>query len=128
MFETIGTLFTIAIWAIAIFLFGGGIFICIGNLISGDGWEKFWAVIALVLGAISFVFLYNWLESVVWCLILSGGVLGLGNAGSTTGSPNVESRTQKEPGIIETITDEYLEKKALEETIENAINKANRWK
>lgn len=123
MFETIGTLFTIVFWAIAIFLVGGGLLFCIDNLINGSGGRKLLTVIAIFLGIVAFIRIYAWCGSLVWSLILSGMVLAfVAEAGS--GRLKDAPQKKKEPGIISTVTNEILEKKALEETIENAIRKS----
>lgn len=105
MFETIGTLFTIVIWAIAIFLFLGGIFICIGNLKDGTGGEKALAVIAIILGVIAFVCMYAWFESIVWCMAASGLVLCMvGNAFSDEGR-----KTSSAPGPKSNLAGEIID-------------------
>ena len=122
MFETIGTLFTIAFWAAAIFLFLGGIILCIGNLISGDGWDKFVSCIAAILGVIVFIRVYVWLESIAFCLLASGLVLGL----VRVPKPGEESTPQRERkyGISEAFLDAYIEEKVIEEAVTNAIRKS----
>ena len=121
MFETIGTLITIAIWAVAIFLFGGGLFLCGMNLFTGNGWQKFWAIVAIVLGVIAFTKLYAWLDSVVWCLILTGGVLGVvGNLGSNE-QQNAPKEERRGPGVIETLADQAIKDQRDIAIVEEAI-------
>ena len=120
MFETIGTLITIALWAAAIFLFGGGLFLCGMNLFTGNGWQKFWAVVAVILGIIAFSKLYAWLDSVVWCLLLTGIVLGVvGNLGSN----EQQSVPQKEKkyGFGDALVDAYVEQEVIKEATKKAI-------
>lgn len=120
MFETIGNLITIVIWAVAIFLFGGGLFLCGMNLFTGNGWQKFWAVVAIILGVIAFTKLYAWLDSVVWCLLLTGIVLGvIGNLGSN----EQQSAPQKEKkyGLGDALVDAYVEQEVIKEATKKAI-------
>ncbi len=120
MFETIGTIITIAIWAVAIFLFGGGLFICGMNLLKGNGWKKFWAVIAIILGIITFTKLYAWLDSLVWCFLLTGVVLELvGNAGSNE-TQNVPQK-EKKYGFSDALVDAYVEQEVIKEATKKAI-------
>ena len=105
MFETIGNLITIVIWIVAIFLFGGGVFLCGVNLFTGNGWEKFWAVVAIILGVIAFTKLYTWLESIVWCLMGSGIVLGLiGNIVADSKEPAPQKQKEKKKSLMNVIT------------------------
>ena len=120
MFETIGNLITIIIWAVAIFLFGGGLFLCGMNLFTGNGWQKFWAVVAVILGVVAFTKLYTWLDSVVWCLLLTGIVLGvIGNLGSN----EQQSAPQKEKkyGLGDALVDAYVEQEVIKEATKKAI-------
>lgn len=124
MFETIGNLITIVIWAVAIFLFGGGLFLCGMNLFAGNGWQKFWAVVAIVLGVVAFTKLYAWLDSVVWCLILAGIVLGvIGNLGSNE-PKKATTKTQKGPGVIETLADQAIKDQRDIAIVEEAIRRS----
>lgn len=124
MFETIGTLLTIIIWAAAIFLFGGGLFLCGMNLFKGSGLQKFWAVVAIFLGAIAFSRLYAWLDSVAWCLILTGIVLGVvGNLGSNE-PQNTPRKEHKEPGVIQTLTDQAIKDQRDIAIVEEAIRRS----
>lgn len=119
MFETIGNLFTIAIWAVAIFLFGGGLFLCGMHLFTGNGWEKLWSVVAIILGVIVFTRLYAWLDSVVWCLMLTGIVLGVvGNLGSKeTEPPQKEKKYDLTDAILDTACEYELTKAAVKDAI-----------
>ena len=124
MFETIGTLITIVFWAIAIFLFGGGLFLCGMNLFTGNGWQKFWAVVAIILGVIAFSKLYAWLDSVVWCLILTGIVLGvIGNLGANE-PQEATTKTPKEPGVIEKLADQAIKDQRDIAIVEEAIRRS----
>lgn len=124
MFESIGTLITIIFWAIAIFLFGGGLFLCGMNLFKGNGWQKFWAVVAVILGVIAFVKLCDWLDSIVWCLILTGIVLGVvGNLGSNEPQSTTMKETRK-PGVIETLADQYIQDQRDIAIVEEAIRRS----
>lgn len=79
MFETIGTIFSIVMWVLAILVFLGGIICCIGDLVDKDidANVKVFAVIGLILAALVFKWGYNKLESVWWGIFLSGFVLVL---------------------------------------------------
>lgn len=125
MFETIIELFVFAFWTVAIILFLGGIIICISNLISGSGWEKTMAVIAFVLGIVTFFYMYDWSESIAWCLMATGLVLCfVGQFGSN----EVQQAPPKEPGLIETFAEGYLDayakKKLMEEAFTDALRKS----
>lgn len=130
MFETIGTLFTIAFWAAAILLFLFGIIACIGHLIDGNWWQRIMAVIAAILGVIVFIKMYTWCGSIAWCLLASGFVLMAVSMFGTDDGQRVSqpSPSPPQPGFITTLTDDYLQRKADEETIANAIRKAEEWK
>lgn len=124
MFETIGTLITIVIWAAAIFLFGGGLFLCGMNLFTGNGWQKFWAIVAIILGVIAFTKLYAWLDSIVWCLLLTGIVLGvIGNLGSNE-PQETTVKEPKGPGVIETLADQYIKDQRDIAIVEEAIRRS----
>ena len=126
MFETIGNLITIVIWIVAIFLFGGGLFICGMNLFTGSGWEKFWAVVAIILGIIVFTKFYAWLESVVWCLMGSGIVLGLVGNVVADSKEEPAPQKQKEPGFIRQLTGRILEDEREIAIIEEAIRRSKK--
>ena len=120
MFETIGHLITIVIWAVAIFLFGGGLFLCGMNLFTGNGWQKFWSVFAVILGVIAFSKLYAWLDSVVWCLLLTGIVLGvIGNLGSN--DQHRAPQKEKKYGLGDALVDAYVEQEAIKDATKKAI-------
>lgn len=124
MFETIGTLITIVIWAAAIFLFGGGLFLCGMNLFTGNGWQKFWAIVAIILGVIAFTKLDAWLDSIVWCLLLTGIVLGvIGNLGSNE-PQETTVKEPKGPGVIETLADQYIKDQRDIAIVEEAIRRS----
>ena len=124
MFETIGTLITIVIWGAAIFLFGGGLFLCGMNLFTGNGWQKFWAIVAIILGVIAFTKLYAWLDSIVWCLLLTGIVLGvIGNLGSNE-PQETTVKEPKGPGVIETLADQYIKDQRDIAIVEEAIRRS----
>ena len=119
MFETIGTLFTIAVWAVAIFLFGGGIIICIGNLIDGSGGEKFMAFIAIILGIVVFVYVYDWCESIVWSMLASGGVAGL--IGNSLSNQAPAPQPNPGPDLGTALIDEMVQYQRDKEVVKNAI-------
>lgn len=120
MFETIGTVITIIFWAVAIFLFGGGLILCGVNLFKGNSWQKFWAIVAIILGVIAFTKLYAWLDSIVWCLILTGIVLGVvGNLGSN--EPQNAPQKEKKYGLGDALVDAYVEQQVIKEATKEAI-------
>lgn len=123
MFETIGTLITIALWGAAIFLFGGGIILCGVNLFKGNGWQRFWAIVAIILAIIVFTKLYNWLDSLVWCLFLTGGVLCLvGNAADD--QQTTPAKEPREPGFIERLADQAAQDQRDIAIVEEAIRRS----
>ncbi len=123
MFEAIGTLITIVIWLVAIFLFGGGLLICIGNLIGGGGFEKFMAVLGIILGIVAFSCIYSWFESIVWCLMGSGIVLGLiGNAGSD--SEEKAPKKEEKYGFGKALVDTYCEYELTKAAVKDAIKES----
>ena len=120
MFETIGTLITIVIWAAAILLFGGGLILCGTNLFTGTGWQKFWAIVAIISGVIAFTKLYAWLDSVVWCLLFTGIVLWvIGNFGSNE-QQNAPQK-EREYGFGDALIDAYVEQEVIKEATKKAI-------
>lgn len=123
MFETIETLFTIVIWVVAIFFFGGGLLFCIDNLIHGSGWRKFLTVIAVILGIFVFTRVYAWCKSIVWSLAASGMVLAFV---SEAGSGRLQNAPEKKKkyGFTDALVDAYVEEKVIEEAVENAIRKS----
>lgn len=123
MFETIGKLFTIAFWVLAIFEFLGGIILCIGNIISGNGWAKFVSIIAGIIGVYVFFRMYAWTESIAWCLLATGIVLVF----VRVPKPGEEKRTPQRGenyGIGQAFVDAYVEEKVIEEAVTNAIRKS----
>ena len=76
MFETIGNLITTGFWVVAIGAFVLGIILCIGNLITGTNWEKMWSIVGAILGVVAFFKMYDWTESIGWCLLVAGIVTG----------------------------------------------------
>lgn len=119
MFETIGTLITIVFWAIAIFLFGGGIIICGVNLFKGNGWQRFWAIVAIILGIIAFTKLYAWLDSIVLCLILTGIVLCM--VGTFADKQENTPQKEKKYGFSDALVDAYVEQETIKEATKKAI-------
>ena len=119
MFEIIGNLVTITIWAAAIFLFGGGLILCGVNLFTGKGWRKFWAVVALILGVIAFNKLYAWLDSIVWCLLLTGVVLCV--VGNLADEPQNPPEKEKKYGLTDAILDTYCEYELQKQATKDAI-------
>ena len=109
------------LWAIVIIIFGGGIFLCGMNLFTGNGWEKARSVIGLILGAITFYYVWGWFESIGWCLFFSGMVVGLLSAGSQE-----EPVRKKEPGAIGRFTEGYVEGYIQKEITKEAVKEALR--
>lgn len=103
------TLITIVLWGVTILLFGGGLFLCGMNLFTGNGWEKFWAVVAVILGVVVFTKLYAWLDSLVWCLMLTGIELGVVGMAGSNKSQNTTKKEEKGPGILETLADQAIQ-------------------
>ena len=124
MFETIGTLFTIGFWVVAIFLFLGGIFICIGNLLQGTGLEKCMASIALILGIVTFFWMYDWARSIAWCLLTSGLVFGfVAGLFSDSGERNPSSEEKYDFG--DAYLDAYAEYQLQKQATKDAIKELN---
>ncbi len=123
MFETIGTLFTIAMWAAAVFFFLSGIVVCICNFASGKGWEIFRGVVAVVLGIVVFWRMYTWLQSIVWCLLVTGIVLCIVTIDASEDTRKNVSK-EKSYGIGQAFLDAYVEEKVIEEAVTNAIRKS----
>jgi len=120
MFEIIGTLFTIAFWAAAIFLFLVGIILCIRNLINGNAWKKFMAVVAIILGVFTFFRVYAWIESIVFCLLATGIVLGLVadfGSGELESAPSRASKYDLGDALLEAYAEKQLMKEAVKEAI-----------
>ena len=120
MFETIGTLITIAIWAVAIFLTGGALLFCFDNLIHGSGGRKILTVIAIILGVYIFCRVYDWCGSIVWSLIISSIVLA---TVSEAGSGRLKDAPQKEKkyGLGDALVDAYVEQEVIKEATKKAI-------
>lgn len=123
MFETIEVLFTIGFWVVAVFLFLGGLVLCIGNLIGGNGLEKIMAGLAVILGIVTFFWMYDWSESVAWCLLATGLELGF-VAGMFSDNGKTTQAPEKEDGFLVTLADDIIKRKNLEETIANGIRKS----
>lgn len=122
MFETIGNLFTIGFWIVAIFLFVSSIIMCIAKIVSGSGWEKFWAILGAVLGVVAFFIMYDWTEHIAWCMIATGIVCGFITALPDPPTPE----PPKEPGLIETIGKSVLETEAEIAKMEEAIRRSRK--
>lgn len=114
---------TFIIWAIVIIIFGGGVFLCGANLISGSEGEKARSVIAIVLGIITFFCVYSWFESIGWCLFFSGLVVGLVSLGDKG-----EPAKAKKPGPIgkfaEGYVEGYIQKEITKEAVKEAIRES----
>lgn len=123
MFETIGTLFTIGFWVVAIFLFLGGIFLCVGNLIHGNGLEKIMAGIALILGVVTFFLMYDWAGSVAWCLLTSGLVFGF--VAGLFSDKGEKPQTEEKYGFPEAYLDSYCEYQLTKQATKDAIKELN---
>lgn len=116
---------TFIIWVVVFFIFGGGLFLCGMNLFTGSGWDKARAIIGLILGGITFYYVYGWLESIGWCLFFSGlvvGMLSLGNQG--------EPAKPREPGPIEQFAEGYvqgyIQKELTKEAVKEALRESNK--
>lgn len=123
MFETIGTLFTIGFWAVAIFLFVFGVIICIGNLVKGTVLEQIMAIIAVILGIFTFFLMYDWSGSIAWCLLTSGLVFGFVAGIFSDKGKEIQPRGNKY-GLSDAFLDAYVEEKVIEEAVTNAIRKS----
>ena len=121
MFETIGMLFTVGIWIVAILMVVVGIWLCIDKLIKGDGVDKFLSAIALIAGIITFACVSKWLSNIVWSFLATGTVLSLVVQTKETTPPR-----PKEPGLVEQFADVYLESYAEQKIIEEAVEKGIR--
>lgn len=117
MFETIANLITIAFWLAAITLFGFGLFGCGSKLFQGDGMDKFLAILGMFLGALAFYWVYTWLESILWCMIISGVILD----GFAFGNTDTGERRNPNPGPIEVLTDELVQYQRDKEVVKNAL-------
>jgi len=110
---------TFIIWAIVIIIFGGGVFLCGMDLISGTGEEKAQSVIAIILGIIIFSVVYSWFESIGWCLFFSGiGLISVCGKG--------EPAKTKEPGPIGRFAEGYIEGYIQKEITKEAVKEALR--
>lgn len=125
MFETIGNLLMIALWAAAIFFFGGGIILCICDFTEGSGGKIAKGVIAIILGIITFVTVYSWLDSIVWCLIFSGMVIGYV---ANFGDDEVQPAPQKERkyGFTDALVDTYCEYELTKAAVKDAIEESRK--
>lgn len=123
MFETIGKLFTIVFWAAAILEFLGGIILCIGNLISGNGWAKFVSIIAGIIGAYVFSRMYAWTGSIACCLLATGIVLVFVRV-PKPGEEKSPPPRERGRSLAEEFTDGYVKEKIIEEAVTNAIRKS----
>ena len=125
MFETIGNLFTICFWAVTLFLFLGGIITCIANFLSGDGGKIFWAVVAIILAIFVFFLVYDWLDSIAWCLLVTGMVLVfVANIGSDE-TESTPTRKQ-EYGLSDAILDTYCEYELTKAAVKDAIKESKK--
>lgn len=122
MFETIGNLFTTGFWIVAIFLFVGSIIMCIARLVSGSGWEKFWAILGAVLGVVAFIKMYDWTEHIAWCMMATGIVCGF-----ITALPDPEPpQKEKEPGLLGQIANQIIEDEHDIAKMEEAIRRSRK--
>ena len=125
MFEMIGELFAIGFWAAAILMFFLGFFLCVGNIINGNGLEKAMGGIAIFLGILTFFYMYDWSESIAWCLLTTGLVLGfVGGLFSKTGE-RVKPEP-KEPDFIDTYLKVYGEYTVTKQAMKDAINETRK--
>lgn len=126
MFELIGNLITIAFWVVTLILFGGGIIMCIINLCSGTGWEKFCSILGVILGVATFICMYNWMENIPWCMLTSGLVLSLttiGLAGKDTSDPPPR---KSGPTIGEAYLESYCEYELTKAAVKDAIKESRK--
>lgn len=126
MFELIGNLFAIAFIGATLILFGGGIIMCIINLCSGTGWNKFCSILGIILGAATFICMYNWMESILWCMLISGLVLSLttiGLAGKDTSDPPPR---RSGPTFAEAYLDSYCEYELTKAAVKDAIKESRK--
>ena len=122
MFEAIGNLFTIGLWVVAIFLFVGSIIMCIARIVSGSGWEKFWAILGAVLGVIVFFKMYDWTGHIVWCMLATGCVCGF-----ITALPDPEPpQEEKKPGLIGQVVNQIIEDEHDIAKMEEAIRRSRK--
>lgn len=125
MFETIGTLFSIGFWAAAIILFLFGVILCIDNLVNGNGWKKFLAVISVAVGIFTFIRMYAWSGSIAWGLLTTGIVLGFvtGNFFST-GEPNLPKKEKY--GFGKAYLDVYCEYELQKQAYKDAMRELDK--
>lgn len=110
---------TVIIWAIVIIIFGGGVFLCGANLVSGSSGEKVRSIISIILGIITFFIVYRWFKSIGWCLFFSGLVIGL--VSGADGEP-VRGRERKPgPTFTEAWVDTYCEYELQKQATKDAI-------
>ena len=95
MIDTVFNLIAILMWAGSVFCFIAGGFVCIVNLINGNGDEQFKSIIALVLGIGAFVLVYRWMDSLLWSMLAAGSLFLWATQGETSG------RTSTGGGIID---------------------------
>lgn len=118
MFDTLITLLTIAIWAVAIFLFIGGIILCIIELTSGSGWGKLKAVVAVALAIFAFYKMHIWFDSIVWCFLGAGFALCLVTLiGTGEQAPPKEKKYGLGDAFLDTYCEYELQKKATKDAI-----------
>ena len=123
MFETIGNLFAICLWAAAIFGFLGGVIACIINIVRGNGWARFVSIMAAIIGTFVFFRMYAWCGSILWCLLVTGIVLAfvrVPEPGEAKSTPQSGSGY----GIGQAFLDAYVEENVIEEAVTNALRKS----
>ena len=125
MFETIGTLLTIAFWAVTIFLLVGGVILIIDKLRNGNGWDKVQVVIAIIAGFFTFSKVYTWLDSIPWALLFTGCVLGL-VLGDSSDKEKSYRRREKEYGLSDAIIDTYCEYNLTKAAVKDAIRESKK--
>lgn len=124
-FNTVGVLLTIAFWAATIFLLVGGIFLCIANFISKDGWKITKAIIAIISGIFAFTKTSAWLESIPWGLFFTGCALCL-ILGESSDTGRKSSREEKEYSLSDAFVESYCEYSLTKAAVKDAIRELDK--
>ena len=75
MIDLIGILFNVIIWGLIILNILAGILLGISEIIAGTNRERLVVVIRVAVAVLAAVFVYQWRESIMWCLAACGIVL-----------------------------------------------------
>lgn len=124
MFNLIGNLFTIGFWVVTILLLGVGLIASIGSLISGNTGEKVQAAIALILGVVAFACVYNWCESIPWCLLVTGIAVCAAMGLLKDDSPNGGRKKEKKYTFTDAYIDTYCEYELTKQAVKDAIKES----